>query len=270
MARPVTLGLVQTKPVLGDQSTNLEQVLSLTADAARQGAEFVIFPELALTGYNQDLLGDKLVQLALTPQDEPIQKLTQAAAQHQVYLAVGFIERRAMPGIIYNSIVICGPDGQILTSYAKAHLFSNEHLHFRTGDTIEVVPTQYGPVGPMICMDIGYPEVGRLLALQGAELLIAPSAWIRQDADIWGLHLQARALDNFIFVAGVNRVGIEGNLDFVGRSMIVNPRGHILAELDGNEGTLIATIDLDEVTSARRRAMHLTGRRPELYGPLLK
>ena len=270
MARPVTLGLVQTRPVLGDQTANLEQVLNLTADAARQGAEIVIFPELALTGYNQDLLRDKLVELALTPQDEPIQRLAQAAAQHQIYLAVGYVERRAMPGILYNSLVVCGPEGQILTSYAKSHLFSNEYLHFRTGDSIEVIPTKHGLVGLMICMDIGYPEVGRLLALQGAELIIAPSAWIRQDADIWGVHLQSRALDNFLFVAGINRVGVEGNLDFVGRSMVVNPRGHILAELDGNQGILITTIDLDDVASARRRAMHLTGRRPELYGPLLK
>jgi predicted amidohydrolase len=120
----------------------------------------------------------------------------------------------------------------------------------------------------MICMDIGYPEVSRILSLQGAELLIAPSCWIKEDEDIWPLHLQARALDNFAFVAGVNRVGVEGKLRYIGQSMVVAPRGHILAQLDDQEGMLITTIDLAYVPKARRRALHFTGRRPELYGSI--
>jgi predicted amidohydrolase len=268
MARNLTLALVQFEPKLGELPANLERILDLTAEAARQGAEFVIFPELALTGYNQELLGNKLVELALTPADEPIQQLARSAGQHQVYLVVGFIERRAIPGVVYNSIVICGPDGSVLRTYAKSHLFSSENLHFRPGPSLEVLRTDRGVIGPMICMDIGYPEVARILALQGAELLLAPSCWIKEDEDLWALHLRARALDNLAFVAGINRVGDEGYLHFIGQSMIVDPRGHILAELGGSEDILITTIDLDEVTHARRRALHWTGRRPELYPPI--
>lgn len=120
----------------------------------------------------------------------------------------------------------------------------------------------------MICMDIGYPEVARILSLQGAELLLAPSAWITEDEDLWALHLRARALDNLAFVAGINRVGSEGNLHFIGQSMVVNPRGHIVSQLNGEEGMLVTTIDLDEISLARRRALHWTGRRPELYGTI--
>ena len=268
MTRLLTLGLVQMKPELGDLNANINRVLDLTAETARQGAEFIIFPELVLTGYNQELLGDKLVRLALTPEDEPIQQLAQAAGRHQVYLIAGFIEKRAIPGVVYNSIVICGPDGSILRIYAKSHLFATENLHFRPGASLDTLQTKYGRVGPMICMDIGYPEVARILSLQGAELLLAPSAWITEDEDLWALHLRARALDNLVFVAGINRVGSEGNLHFIGQSMVVNPRGHILSQLQGEEGILIATIDLDEVSLARRRALHWTGRRPELYGTI--
>jgi predicted amidohydrolase len=117
-------------------------------------------------------------------------------------------------------------------------------------------------------MDIGYPEVARILSLQGAELLIAPSAWIKEDEDIWPIHLQARALDSLAFVAGINRTGTEGNLHFVGQSMLVNPRGHVLARLGEAEEILIHTIDLGDVSKARRQALHWTGRRPELYGPI--
>ena len=268
MKRLLTLALVQFEPKLGDLAANLERVLGLTKEAAGQGAEFIIFPELALTGYNQELLGDKLVELALTPADEPIRRLAEAAGHHNIQLVVGFIERRTIPGVVYNSIVICGPDGSVLQTYAKSHLFSSENLYFRPGASLNILPTKFGVIGPMICMDIGYPEVARLLALQGAELLLAPSAWIREDADLWPLHLRARALDNLAFVAGVNRIGDEGPLHFIGQSMLVDPRGHILAELGSGEDMLVATIDLAEVTQTRRRALHWTGRRPELYGPI--
>jgi predicted amidohydrolase len=256
------------KPILGDIPANLDQILSLTGEAASKGAGLVIFPELALTGYNPGLLGERLIRLSRTAYDEPVQRLARAAAENHVQLVVGFIERRSIPGVVYNSIVICGQDGKVLRTYAKSHLFSAENLYFRPGASLEILKTSWGTLGPMICMDIGYPEVARILSLQGAELLIAPSAWIREDEDIWPVHLQARALDSLAFAAGINRVGEEGSLEFIGQSMVVDPRGHILAKLDDQEGMLILTIDLDEVQAARRRALHWTGRRPELYGPI--
>ena len=266
--RSLTLALVQMEPVLGDLPANLDRILALTGEAAAQDAKLIIFPELALTGYNPELLGERLVRLSRSVQDEPIQRLARAAGEEHVYLVFGFIERRTIPGVVYNSIAICAPDGSILQTYAKSHLFSAENLYFRPGPSLETLKTNWGMLGPMICMDIGYPEVARVLTLQGAELLIAPSCWIKEDEDIWPVHLQARALDNLAFVAGINRVGAEGNLRFIGRSMVVDPRGHILCSLDEQEDMLIATIDLADVSKARRRALHWTGRRPELYSPI--
>jgi predicted amidohydrolase len=153
-------------------------------------------------------------------------------------------------------------------TYAKSHLFSAENLHFRPGAELRILEINKGVIGLMICMDIGYPEVARILCLRGAELLIAPSAWIKEDEDIWPLHLKARALDNFVYMAGINRVGNEGDLNFIGQSMLVGPRGQVLAQLGGHEDIMLATINLDEVAEARRRALHWTGRRPELYGPI--
>jgi predicted amidohydrolase len=256
------------EPTLGDTEANLSRVISLVEETAHRGAQLIIFPELILTGYHQDLLGDRLVKLALSTEDEPLQRLAQAAGRAEVYLIAGFIEKRRIPGVVYNSTLLCGPDGSVLGSYAKSHLFASEKLYFRQGDRLAVLRTGFGTVGPMICMDIGFPEVARLLSLQGAELLVAPSAWIQEDADIWPLLLQSRALDNLAFVAGINRVGTEGELRFIGRSMLVDPRGKILAELGGEEDILLATIDLDDVTEARRRAPRFTGRRPELYNSI--
>jgi predicted amidohydrolase len=156
----------------------------------------------------------------------------------------------------------------VLGTYAKSHLFSTENLHFRAGPTISTLSTQHGVIGPMVCLDIGIPEVARLLCLKGAELLIAPSAWISLDKDLWALLLRSRALDNLAFVVGVNLAGVEGDLEYIGQSMVVGPRGNIIGSLDADEGILITTIDLDEVVTARRRAPRFTQRRPELYGPI--
>ena len=269
MSRPITTGLVQFAPEIGNVESNLEQMIKFTEEASQQGAQMVIFSELALTGYNQDLLGDNLVKLAITVEDEPIQRLAQAARKSNVFMVVGYLERRTVPGVVYNSIVMIETDGSILGSYAKSHLFSGEALHFRQGPVLGgAVQTSLGVVGPMICMDIGYPEVARILALQGAELLIAPSAWIKEDEDLWSLLLQSRALDNLSFVIGVNHTGVEGNLRFIGQSMVVDPRGHVINSLGADEGILITTIDLDDVVAARQRAPRFMLRRPELYGPI--
>lgn len=267
MSRLLTLALVQMAARLGDLKTNLEQVLALTREAAAKGARLIVFPELILTGYNQDLLGAKLLELALQRGDEPIQRLAYTASEHGVYLVVGFVERREIPGVIYNSVVFCGPNGEVIDTYAKSHLWGPERLYFRRGQTLPIYQTEFGKLGLLICYDIGFPEVARIVSLRGAEILLAPSAWIREDEDLWSLHLRARALDNLMFVAGVNHVGTEGDLRYIGQSMVINPRGHILAcSGTDQEDILVATIDLDEVTAARRRALHWTDRRPELYG----
>ncbi len=269
MGRMLTLALVQMDAKMGDLEHNLERVASFTRRAATKGAQLVVFPELILTGYNQDLLGTRLVELALCRDDEPIRRLARVAGENGVYLVAGFIERRETPGVIYDSVVFCGPEGNVIDTYAKSHLFANERFHFRRGDTLSVYQTRFGKLGLLVCYDIGFPEVARIVSLEGAELLLAPAAWIVEDQDLWALHLRARALDNLVFVAGINRSGIEGNLHYIGQSMVVNPRGHIVGSLDNDqEGMLVTTIDLDEVTTARRRALHWTDRRPELYGPL--
>jgi len=266
VTRPITLALVQMDAVLGDLEGNLERVQSFTHQASNRGAQVVVFPELILTGYHQDLLGPRLKTLALSRHDAPIQTLARTAGECGVYLLAGFIERRDQTGAIYNSLVWCGPDGQVLDTYAKSHVFRSERRHFSLGDTLPVYETGFGKLGVLICYDLCFPEAARILSLKGAELLLAPSAWGRLDESQWPIHLRARALDNLVFVAGVNRAGVEGEVHFIGQSMVVHPLGDVLAQLDTDqEGMLVTTLDLDQVASARQRSDHWFDRRPELY-----
>jgi len=270
MSREINLALVQMEPALGDIKSNLEQIIDRTRSAASAKADLVIFPELALTGCDSQALWDDLVDLSMQKDDDGIRRLCQLAGEEGVYLAAGFIEKRTIPGVLYNSVAFCGPDGALIGTYAKTHLFTTENIAFRHGSTFDVFRTKYGLVGPMICMDIGYPEVARILSVKGAELLFSSSAWITDDEDMWELSLRARALDNVVFVAGVDRVGKEGSWEFIGQSMMVDPRGHVIAKLGGGEEALFCSIDLDQVAVERRRALHWTGRHPELYSDLLR
>ena len=267
MARLVTLALAQMDAELGNLDRNLERVLAYTREASAQGAQVVVFPEMMLTGYHQDLLGSQVRELALKHSDAPIQELARAAGELGVYLLVGFIERRDDSGVIHNSLVLCGSNGQVIDTYAKSHLFSSERRHFSLGDNLPVYETEFGRLGVLICYDLCFPEVARILSLKGAELLLAPSAWGRLDEMQWPIHLRARALDNLVFAAGINRAGSEGDLHFIGQSMVVHPLGNVLAHLDADqEEMLVTTIDLDEVALARQRSDHWFDRRPELYG----
>lgn len=270
MSRKLTLALVQMDAELGNLEKNLARVMAYTRQASAMGAQIVAFPELILAGANLDALGARVTELALSRDDEPIQKLARAARDAGVYLLAGFIERRADSGAVYNSLAWCAPNGNVET-YAKTHMFTTERKYFSFGQQSRVYATEFGKIGMLICYELCFPEVARVLALQGAEVLLAPAAWGTLDELQWPLHVRTRALENLIFMAAVNRAGVEENLHYIGQSMVVHPLGNMLAHLDTDqEEMIITTIDLDEIAAARRRSEHWVDRRPELYGLIAK
>ncbi|HEX9108006.1 MAG TPA: nitrilase-related carbon-nitrogen hydrolase, partial [Longimicrobiales bacterium] len=139
MTRVLTLALAQMQPVLGDFEANLSRIEGMTAEAAVRGANMVIFPELILTGYHQGLLGERLLTLACTAGDEPIRRLAETARREKVYLTAGFIQKSRIPGMVYNAIATFGPEGELLGTNAKSHLFASEKLHFRPGSLPKVM-----------------------------------------------------------------------------------------------------------------------------------
>lgn len=269
MSRTLTLALVQMNAELGNIRQNLERVIEFTQWASTRGAQVVVFPELILTGSHPTLLGPQLQQLALTREDEPIRQLARAAHDSGVYLLAGFLERRGRSGAVYDSLVWCSPGDQGIATYAKTHMYTTERRYFSFGHQLQVHETEFGKLGIMICYELCFPEVARILALRGAEVLLAPAAWGRLDEIQWPIHLRARALENLVFAAGVNRAGVEGDLHYIGQTMMVHPLGNVVGHLDTDqEDMLVTTVDLDEVAAARRRSEHWTDRRPELYAPI--
>ncbi|MGH7556894.1 MAG: carbon-nitrogen hydrolase family protein, partial [Gemmatimonadota bacterium] len=155
---------------------------------------------------------------------------------------------------------LVAPDGAV-ARYRKSHLYPPERSHFAEGDELVVVPSAAGRIGMMICFEHAFPEIATTLALQGAEILAIPSAVPYGYEHLLDLRTRARAQDNQIFAVAANLAGEA----FCGRSLIVDPRGEILAQADSSQTALRATLDLSAIERERKREPALRLRRPQLY-----
>lgn len=270
MRRPVTIALAQHDLVPGDLDHNLGIVEDHMRRAADQGADIVVFPELATSGFRQDLLGEERRQEIAEPVDGPTaQRVGRLAAELGVYVVVAILEMSRVSGVIYNTMVLIDRQGAVAGHYRKNHAFDTEGMHFAPGREMPVFDTDFGKVGIMICYDMGLPETARCLTLGGAELILVPSAWRQEDEDIWDINIACRALENRCFLAAVNRVGDEGGFTMHGKSKIAGPRGETRAEAARfAPELLVATVDLAEVGLARNEIPYLRSRRPWSYGAI--
>ncbi len=211
------------------------------------GADLIVLPESATTGYHPgtdaEALWDAVSEIP-GPATEP---LAAAARRLGVHVVWGTYERGPAPGQVFNSAAVIGPTGDVLGVYRKTHLFVAERKAAggwaEPGDAAPVIETDIGRIGVVICFDGDFPELTRLLAVQGAEIVVRPSAFMR-SADIWELTNRARAYDNHTFVVATNAVGRDpGGLLYFGNSMIVGPTAQVLARGTSQEQWVSARLD---------------------------
>lgn len=269
MTREVNIGIIQFESVLGDVEANVSKAVQLIEKAAKKGANIVVLPELFATGYNLEILQEKIAELSIEYFNYTYDSMAAAAKENNVYLIASFGEIREVPGIVYNSAIVFDDKGEKMGSFAKSHLWFRDRLYFKEGNDYPVFETKYGKFGIAICYDMGFPETFRSLMLQGAEMIFVPAAWRIEDEDMWNMNIPQRSLENILFTIGVNRYGIEDNLHMFGRSMVANPRGKIIHELPKDkEAVEVVKIDLDEVNKYRTQISYLRDRKPHIYGKL--
>ena len=222
--------------------------------AEETGAELVVTPETASTGFVTGLGPDQLWDLVDEipgPLTEPIQDVTRDLGIHVVW---GTYERGPQRGVVFNSAALIGPRGDILGVYRKTHPFCTELVSrggwVTPGDEVCVVDTPLGRIGMIICFDGDYPELSRITAVRGAEIIARPSALLR-SADIWELTNRARAYDNHVYVVAANATGIDpGGTIYFGNSMIVTPIAEVAARAASHEGWVTARLDPDDALRA--------------------
>ncbi|MGI5168787.1 carbon-nitrogen hydrolase family protein [Spirillospora sp. CA-253888] len=239
------------------------------------GAELIVLPESCTTGFTPGVPAAELRDLVSEipgPVTEPLQE---AARDLGVHVCFGTYERGA-GGRVHNAAVLVGPRGDVLGVYRKTHPFRGEDAReggwATPGGEVCVVPTALGRIGMAICFDGDFPELWRIQAVRGAQVVCRPSALLR-SADIWELTCRARAYDNHVYVVGANAVGADpaGTLYF-GNSMIVSPVAEVVARAASHEGWAAARLDPDAAMSALTPGSsvphsfdHLAERNLELY-----
>ncbi len=265
------VAVAQMDCVLGDVGANLTHIERLATDAVRdQGADLVIMPECATTGY---FVGDRARSLATAADGPMVTRLVDIATRLGCHLAVGLIE--ADGAGVYDSLALVAPRDGLLAMYRKVHLFAGERAVFSAGDEPCLVDTALGRIGLTVCYDLMFPEYIRGLVLGGAELIVNGTDWI---TDPWQTGMgwtgesvralaRTRALENGVHVAMAARVGEEAGFTSLGHSTIASPTGAVLATLDDGEGVAAAravdpTPDLDRW---RSYASYLADRQPGIY-----
>jgi predicted amidohydrolase len=247
---PFVAAAVQVAPVPGPLTpetvkANLAscvEYLHRCVDAT--GAELVVLPEAASTGFTPGVDPQRLWDLVPGSITEPIREAARGLGVHVVF---GTYERGPERGTVYNTAMVAGPDGDVLGAYRKTHLFCGEERAgggwVTPGDAAVVVNTALARIGLIICFDGDYPELARIEAVRGAEVICRPSALLR-SADIWELTNRARAYDNHVFVVAANATGVDpAGVIYFGNSMIVTPVAEVVARAASHEGWVSARLD---------------------------
>jgi omega-amidase len=241
-----------------DQEVNYLRGRRLIREAAEGGADLVCLPELFSTGVTPNS-----GVFAESPDGATCDFLRQEARENDVYLAGSYIEENdgRLP---YNSSIVFDPRGRIVSRYHKSHLFTygGEDASYYPGDgRLMTFKIRGFTASPFICYDLRFPELFRGAIDLGADLLIVQANWPKERMRSWEVLLQARAIENLAYVVGVNQVGSSPRNTFLGASMIVGPRGDVLAKARGREKVLSADLDMGSLKRHRRQFPALSDRR---------
>lgn len=262
---PYKIALIQMDCAFLDVAGNTAKAAGLIRQAAAQNAKLVCLPE----GFNTGYLGSDIPAMArlAEPLDGATITFMQSLAKELgVYILVPIIH--STPEGVKNTAVLLGDEGELIGSYSKTHPVGDEQKYFTRGTEYPVWDTKLGKIGCVICYDACFPETTRLLALDGAQVVLVPAAWRASHyfKEWWDLNLACRALDNLLYVAAVNRTGSSGEEIFAGKSQVCSPIGEVIGSCGvEEEAILYADIDIARVAKERDFNTVLIDRHPEDY-----
>lgn len=291
MNKVIKVGLVQQSiPTSKDEAMKI-LAKEITA-AAHKGAQLIVLQELHNTPYFCQVEDTENFDLAETIPGPSTEFYGKLASQLSIVLITSLFEKRA-PGLYHNTAVVFDKDGSIAGKYRKMHIPDDpayyEKFYFTPGDLgFKPIETSLGRLGVLVCWDQWYPEAARLMALQGAQILIYPTAigWESTDTeeekkrqlDAWIISQRGHAVANGLPVISVNRVGYEpdpseqtSGITFWGNSFVAGPQGEMLTQASNEQPeTLIVDIDLERSEQVRRWWPFLRDRRIDEYGDITK
>ena len=278
-ARPMTVSAIQITAEDGEKDAAVEKMLGFLDVAGRRGSELVVLPEVWTgLGFSTE---EAYLEIAEPIPGPTTDLLADKAREYGMYIVGSMYERKGNQH--YNSSPLISPEGEILGKYWKTHLFDapdrpdiksgiRESDHVEAGTELPVFQTDPAKIGVSVCSDLRFPEVYRELALKGAEVIVCASAFLSPRFDHWEFFLRARATENQCWVVASGQYGVEpkSGIAFVGRSMIIDPWGTVVATASDEEGVITTEIDLNFADEVKRRYPLMDQRRPDLYNNIGK
>jgi predicted amidohydrolase len=233
----------------GKEETNIENVIQAIDSLPIDQPHFICLPELFTTGFDYDYLQKREARRTR----EILDRIAEKARTKGSYVLAGTLPE-AEGDRVYNTLFVLAPSGERIASYRKIHLFPlmAEDGFFSAGENTLVFQTPWARIGAAICYDLRFPELFREMALDGAEIIFVPAQFPAIRIDHWDILLKARAIENQVFIVGVNRIGYDPFNRFSGHTCIIDPMGKMRAGGEEEEGWITATIDLKMLDCIRR------------------
>ena len=240
------IGLVQYNPDWENKESNKQKIHSIIKNI--EGVELLIFPEMTLTGFTM-----KSLEMSETIHGESFRFFSSIAKEKSTNIFAGIIERRNKR--IYNTLIHLKPDGNLVKLYRKVHPFSysGEDKHFSAGSKPAMTKIRNWKIGLTICYDLRFPELLRKYGKKRAHLIVNIANWPDTRIEHWRTLLKARAIENQCYIAGVNRVGQDPKLNYIGFSSVFDPTGKELVAVANEEKIIVADLDKNYVIEVREK-----------------
>ncbi|MCX7396990.1 MAG: carbon-nitrogen hydrolase family protein [Planctomycetales bacterium] len=268
------IACVQTDVIFKDINANLSSLEATVRSEVNQGTELTVFPECYSTGYCFDSLAEAMEFSESVP-GPSTDRVAKLCAELKTYVVFGMLEKSGDD--LFNVAVLIGPDG-LIGCYRKVHLPYLGVDRFTTpGDRpFEVFEAAGIRIGMLICYDGGFPEAARVLSIRGADLIVLPTNWPPGGSYMAEFSINCRAMENGIYFAAVNRIGMENGFSFIGKSRICSPVGATINSIDDASPGILRT-EIDPMIARTKRIVRVPGkhlidrmadRRPEMYAAI--
>lgn len=242
-----------------DVNSNLNFAKKAIEKAVKKGCDLIVFPEMFLTGY---IATEQTKTIAITKSDDLIRDLQTVCKLNNIACVFGF--PRKEKSRIFNSACFIDRNGEMVGIYDKTHLFGDEKLYFSAGNELKVFDTSFGKIGLLICYDIEIPESARMLALDGAEMIICISANMKPYDNLHKMCIISRAIENSIPVVYCNYTGMDSKFTFVGQSNIIHSNGKNECKFSKSKKLFYGTLNLHKVCDDENMN-YLENLRKDLY-----
>lgn len=257
--------LVQMDIIYKNPTENRNKISNLINSAMDNKPDLIVFPETCTTGYSTGVFHsvDKYLE---TQDGETISLLKELAIKHNVCICTGSIPEKENEDN-FNTVFFINRNGEIISKYRKMHLYSamDEDKAFKHGSDMPVFDSEFGQLAMMTCYDIRFVELSRTYALNGAKAIIVVSNFPNPKVNHWRTLLQARAIENQMYIIACNRVGAAEDCTYFGHSLIIDPWGEIIAEGDDSECMVTGEVDFSKVKEVRNLIPMYEDRQPETY-----